>query len=261
VFSFILFQLASPSTAFETAGHTDLRAPLPSAALVTSPLEPKTTHSMTHKSLVRSCEARQAAAARAPRCGDHRTTARVYCCSSPTTTTSRRAALLATGASGLLLLAPPPPPAAATAAALCAALDAPTANPGVAWAVGNRNKQLRYPPWMQGTWGVRARFLSASFPLGKRFLSKAVPGALKASLAVVLPDVGAGMDGEVLYRQRFLISDQQGGVVADRAFNVQQIMDAYLGYEAVKAVNYDPLDNPTRMVRGRNRLVLCSLRG
>lgn len=31
-------------------------------------------------------------------------------------------------------------------------------------------------------------------------------------------------------------------------FNVQQLMDTFLGYPAVTAVNYDPLDNPTRMV-------------
>lgn len=29
---------------------------------------------------------------------------------------------------------------------------------------------------------------------------------------------------------------------------MQQLMDTFLGYPAVTAVNYDPLDNPTRMV-------------
>jgi hypothetical protein len=34
-------------------------------------------------------------------------------------------------------------------------------------------------------------------------------------------------------------------------FNATQVMDAFLGYAAVRGVDYAPLDNPTRMVWGR----------
>jgi hypothetical protein len=115
------------------------------------------------------------------------------------------------------------PPAAAAAAApaappLCAPLsDASAArNPGVGWALRKRDKQLLYPPWLEGAWRVRARFEGAAFPLGNRFISKTVPGALKASMAVTLPDVGAAMDRELTFDQRFAASPEQGGVVADR---------------------------------------------
>lgn len=63
---------------------------------------------------------------------------------------------------------------------------------------------------------MTANFASASFPLGKKFLSRSTPGATKASLAVLLPDVGAGMDAGVRLRQRFVADAAQGGVVADR---------------------------------------------
>ena len=35
---------------------------------------------------------------------------------------------------------------------------------------------------------------------------------------------------------------------ARRVFNVQQEVDAMLGYPAVRRVEYDPSENPTRMV-------------
>ncbi|KAI8467836.1 MAG: hypothetical protein J3K34DRAFT_523389 [Monoraphidium minutum] len=128
--------------------------------------------------------------------------------------------------------APPPPPPPPP---LCAALSEATAagNPGVGWALLKRDKQLRYPPWMEGTWAVAAKFAGAEFPLGPRVVGRATPGALKASMAVALPDVGAGMERALAFEQR--------------VFNTRQVMDAFLGYAAVTAVTYAPLDNPTRM--------------
>ncbi len=54
-------------------------------------------------------------------------------------------------------------------------------NPGVSWAVTNAQRQLFYPPWLEGTWDVAARFVGASFPLGQAMLSREVPGACEAA--------------------------------------------------------------------------------
>jgi len=63
---------------------------------------------------------------------------------------------------------------------------------------------------------VSATFGGASFPLGKRFLTKATPGVEKASVIMALADVGAAMDAPVSFQQRFVRSAGEGGVVADR---------------------------------------------
>lgn len=93
---------------------------------------------------------------------------------------------------------------------------APIFQPGVAWALRNRDRQLRYPPWMRGEWAVTARFAAVSFPQGRRLLGRTVPGALKGSMVVALPDVGAAAEAPLHYRARFKESPQEGGVVADR---------------------------------------------
>jgi hypothetical protein len=77
---------------------------------------------------------------------------------------------------------------------------------------------LPAPPLPQ----VTSSFKGASFPLGQRFVSRATPGATKASLIAALADVGAGMEAPVVYQARFTDSQAEGGVVADRAFNIQQ---------------------------------------
>ncbi|GLC49795.1 hypothetical protein PLESTB_000309500 [Pleodorina starrii] len=155
---------------------------------------------------------------------------------------------------------PPPPPPSPTsllqpllpspAPDLLAQLEgrAPIFQPGVAWALRNRDRQLFYPSWLRGEWQVTARFAAASFPQGRRLLGRTVPGVLQGSMVVALPDVGAGMDGPVSYRARFVESPGEGGgVVADRVFNVRQLMDAFYGFEVTRKVEYEPLKNPTRL--------------
>ncbi|GIL77627.1 hypothetical protein Vretifemale_6999 [Volvox reticuliferus] len=122
---------------------------------------------------------------------------------------------------------PPPPPSLASflqpllpspVSDLLAQLEgrAPIFQPGVAWSLQNRDRQLFYPPWLAGEWEVTARFAAASFPQGRRLLGRTVPGVLKGSMVVALPDVGAAIDAPLRYRMRFLESQQEGGVVADR---------------------------------------------
>ncbi|KAF5828958.1 hypothetical protein DUNSADRAFT_16755 [Dunaliella salina] len=120
-------------------------------------------------------------------------------------------------------------------------------NPGVSWTLNKRAKQLKYPDWLSGTWEVHASFVDAGFPLGKRFINREVPGFTKGSMIVALADVGAAMERPLVYQSRFLYSAEEGGVVADRPFNIKQQADALLGYAAVQSVNYEPLDNPTRL--------------
>ncbi|KXZ52325.1 hypothetical protein GPECTOR_10g957 [Gonium pectorale] len=123
----------------------------------------------------------------------------------------------------------------------------PIYQPGVAWALRNRDRQLFYPAWLAGEWEVTARFAAASFPQGRRLLGRTVPGVLKGSMVVALPDVGAAMEAPLRYRARYVRSEEEGGVVADRVFNVQQLMDAFYGFEVTRRVEYEPLKNPTRL--------------
>lgn len=39
---------------------------------------------------------------------------------------------------------------------------------------------------------------------------------MKASIISALPDVGAAMDKKLTYQQRFAMSSEEGGIVADR---------------------------------------------
>ncbi|MEW5297055.1 MAG: hypothetical protein WDW36_000288 [Sanguina aurantia] len=62
-----------------------------------------------------------------------------------------------------------------------------------------------------------------------------------------MADVGAAMEGPLRYRARYVSSPQEGGTVADRPYNIQQCVDAFLGYASVKGVEYAPEKNPTRL--------------
>jgi hypothetical protein len=63
---------------------------------------------------------------------------------------------------------------------------------------------------------VTASFVGVSFPKSQRLISRDVPGVIKASMVMTLADVGAGMEAPVSYQLRFMNSEEEGGVVADR---------------------------------------------
>eukprot|EP00951_Prasinocladus_malaysianus_P031131 scaffold296636_cov39-Prasinocladus_malaysianus.AAC.1 len=63
-------------------------------------------------------------------------------------------------------------------------------SPGLSWGLGNREKQLFYPQWMEGVWEVTAEFKGFSAPLGSRFTSSSTPGFTKASI-LSMADAGA----------------------------------------------------------------------
>ncbi len=127
-----------------------------------------------------------------------------------------------------------------TARAATRALE-PVRDPGMSWSMGV--KQLFFPSWLQGTWWVESTFKGASFPQGNRFIGRTTPGLQKGSIIAAMPDVGAG---PLSFQLRFVRSGNK--VVADRPFNYRQTVDAFLGYEAVQKVDYEPENNPTRAV-------------
>lgn len=146
--------------------------------------------------------------------------------------------------------APSPAASSESASGLAALLEpgAQVRHPGVAWSIGKRSKQLYYPDWLEGTWQAEASLDKVANPLGRRFVTRSTPGVTKASMLAALPDVGAGMDGRtVRFQMRFVRRVEEGGVVADRPFNLAQLDNAFLGYEAVTSVMYNPLENPTRL--------------
>eukprot|EP01025_Chloroclados_australasicus_P030091 TRINITY_DN3014_c1_g1_i1.p2 TRINITY_DN3014_c1_g1~~TRINITY_DN3014_c1_g1_i1.p2 ORF type:complete len:321 (-),score=16.07 TRINITY_DN3014_c1_g1_i1:239-1201(-) len=121
-------------------------------------------------------------------------------------------------------------------------------NPGVDWVILNKDKQLFYPDWLEGLWEAQAQLVDVKFPLGKKYISRSTPGVTLASIIAALPDVGAGLDSIVEYKIRFYNSQKEGGVVADRIFNIKQLLDNF-SKDLVTGVmvEYDPLKNPTRL--------------
>ena len=102
-----------------------------------------------------------------------------------------------------------------------------------------------YPDFMRGvTWDVTSRFGGYLFPSTKipksTLLNMAtIPGFQKCSIAAT-SDIGK--EGDVNFGMRILESG-----LDDRVYNLQQQIDAYLGYKAVSEVIYDPKANPNRI--------------
>lgn len=63
---------------------------------------------------------------------------------------------------------------------------------------------------------VSASFVGVGFPKTQRLINRDVPGVTKASMIMTLSDVGAGMEAPVSYQLRYVASQEEGGVVADR---------------------------------------------
>ena len=105
----------------------------------------------------------------------------------------------------------------------------------------SRPEATSYPGWLEGEWSVRSEFAGYEFPsasASEETIARepSTPGFQKMSLAF-LPDVGAN----ATFRARF--SRGRGkrakGVYEDRAFNLSEIIDAYVGADAVEEVEYD----------------------
>eukprot|EP01023_Acetabularia_acetabulum_P038162 TRINITY_DN36483_c0_g1_i1.p1 TRINITY_DN36483_c0_g1~~TRINITY_DN36483_c0_g1_i1.p1 ORF type:complete len:271 (+),score=20.29 TRINITY_DN36483_c0_g1_i1:278-1090(+) len=114
-------------------------------------------------------------------------------------------------------------------------------NPGVDWVILNKDKQLFYPKWFQGEWETKAKLVGVKFPLGMKYINRQTPGVTQASIAVALPDVGAGQDDVIKYTSVYSFSELEGGVVADRYNNIKYLMESFLKDKVNQvAVDYDP---------------------
>lgn len=105
----------------------------------------------------------------------------------------------------------------------------------------SRPEATRYPAWLEGEWTARSEFAGYEFPssLRKETIARepSTPGFQKMSLAFV-PDVGSAATFRVRFsRGRGNRGDD--GVYEDRAFNLREIIDAYVGADAVEEVEYD----------------------
>lgn len=130
--------------------------------------------------------------------------------------------------------------------------EAPVRSPGESWDLRRflpepnpvaRGQQLAYPGWLEGTWNVSARFIGASEPEGKRYVTDQTPGVRQGTL-LPLPNVGQ----EPSFQQRYLRAPE--GAVEDRAFNAKQLMEAFLPAAVVQRVDYNPEKDPTRLSVG-----------
>lgn len=111
-----------------------------------------------------------------------------------------------------------------------------------------------YPAFMRGEWNVESRFRgflfpSSTLPKEKVASDPLVPGFQKCSVAAVC-DVG-----RPVANHRLRIVEKTG--LEDRAFDLVESVNAYLGYLAVEDVAYDARANPNRIsidfVKNRTR--------
>jgi hypothetical protein len=128
----------------------------------------------------------------------------------------------------------------------------------------SRPAETEFPAWLEGEWAATGSFDGFVLPHKDRFdtrrlmSERSVPGFTKASL-VWLADVGRSGVG---YRLRFSRRRGDGAVIADSAFNLTSVLEAYL--DAPGAVESVELDGPNRVtlntregsVRGGARIEL-----
>ena len=93
------------------------------------------------------------------------------------------------------------------------------------------NGDIELPAWLVGRWRVRSRLDGLNFPLGREFLSQAVPGVRMASI-LALPNIGNAPSFELEYSR----SSNGGGVRPNWPFNAKNTLEAFWPDAAVKAV-------------------------
>jgi hypothetical protein len=94
-------------------------------------------------------------------------------------------------------------------------------------AFGLETADLYYPDWFLGRWQVVATLESFEAPQGQY--------GDQASMERAIKEQGR----PVRYEVRFY-KNEQGKVIADRAFNAKSITEAYLGPKTVREVLFDP---------------------
>lgn len=101
-----------------------------------------------------------------------------------------------------------------------------------------------YPSFLHGRWKVQSKFRGFLFPstsIPKTTLTSnpLIPGFQKCSIASIC-DVGKEFT-------EYEMQINPNTNLEDKAFNLQQVIDANLGYKAVQNVIYDSKSNPNRI--------------
>jgi len=114
---------------------------------------------------------------------------------------------------------------------------------------------MLYPRWLFGEYDVSSTFSSFRLPLGERYVAQALLNAARA------PADQGGVGSTATYSMKWfstlpntlgnqlrfaLGSLPEDAVVQDRAYNMRQMTNAYMGYEAVEYVEYEPREAPDR---------------
>ena len=116
--------------------------------------------------------------------------------------------------------------------------------------------RIQYPDWMEGEWDAEWKFIGADFPSSvasskSAFIAKdkiiadtSLPGFRRLSVAIT-PDVGKP---KVHHKMRFKAVEDEGArrIEEDRAYNIEQALEAELGKGAVTNIDYEPNKNPNR---------------
>jgi hypothetical protein len=103
-------------------------------------------------------------------------------------------------------------------------------------AVETATGDLVYPDWLAGTWQVRSTLEAAIAPLAPQVVTPGFDGNRQA--------LGESVAFKVKFGRN---RTENAPVVADRAFNGQNIARAYLGAETLHSVKVDPR-NPNRQI-------------
>ena len=110
-------------------------------------------------------------------------------------------------------------------------------------------RDLIYPDWMAGTWQVTSTLVELEAPLAPEIVT---PGFEQNRSSLEQPvnfqvRFGGQQPPARFGLPRFWPTQKALPVVADRAFNGDRIARAYLGNDAVRAVNVEPTD-PNRQL-------------
>lgn len=107
---------------------------------------------------------------------------------------------------------------------------------------GLETADLYYPDWFLGRWQVVATLESFEAPQGQYTDQASIERSIKEQ------------GRSVRYEVRFY-KNEQGKIIADRAFNAKSITEAYLGSKTVRAVLFDPQhpDRQTVLLTGGSR--------
>jgi hypothetical protein len=97
----------------------------------------------------------------------------------------------------------------------------------------NKQDNLVFPPWMEGTWALHSRPLATAAPLGRKFLPTDLVRMRLDS------NIEEGSVAPLDYTVRFARRGSDGAVVSDRCANLRAVQNAAAGYARVEDVIFE----------------------